>query len=62
MSGLSGPSRHPHVRRSLVSVEFLSAEVTITQPWEIALYLKVFERLRSMTVYGAKARALIVKA
>lgn len=47
---------------SLVSVEFLSAEVNITQPSEIALYLKAFEQLRSMAVYGADARALTLKA
>lgn len=29
---------------------------------EIALYLKAFEQLRSMAVYGADARSLIVKA
>jgi transcriptional regulator with XRE-family HTH domain len=47
---------------ALVSVEFLSAEVTIQQPSEIALYLKAFERLRGMAVYGTDARALIVRA
>jgi transcriptional regulator with XRE-family HTH domain len=47
---------------TLVSVELLSAQVNITQPSEIALYLKAFEELRSMAVYGAQARALIVKA
>jgi transcriptional regulator with XRE-family HTH domain len=47
---------------TLVSVELLSAEVNITQPTEIALYIKAFEQLRSMAVYGAEARALIVKA
>jgi hypothetical protein len=47
---------------TLVSVEFLSAEVNITQPSEIVLYLKAFEELRGMAVYGADARALIVKA
>ncbi|MFF0183923.1 helix-turn-helix domain-containing protein [Streptomyces sp. NPDC005244] len=47
---------------NLVSVEFLSAQVNITQPSEIALYLKAFERLRAMAVYGADARALIVRA
>lgn len=46
----------------LVSVELLSAEVNVTQPSEIALYLKAFEELRSMAVYGAEARALIAKA
>jgi transcriptional regulator with XRE-family HTH domain len=46
----------------LVSVEFLSAEVNITQPSEIAVYLTAFERLRSMAVYGAEARELVVIA
>jgi transcriptional regulator with XRE-family HTH domain len=47
---------------SLVSVELVSAEVNVTQPSEIALYLKVFEQLRELAVYGAQARALILKA
>ncbi|MGW7052504.1 DUF5753 domain-containing protein [Streptomyces sp. NPDC054887] len=47
---------------NLVSVEMLSAQVNITQPSEIALYLKAFEELRAMAVYGASARALIVNA
>ncbi|WPB92687.1 helix-turn-helix domain-containing protein [Streptomyces malaysiensis] len=47
---------------TLVSVELLSARVQVTQPSEIALYLKAFEELRSMAVYGAEARALILKA
>ncbi|WP_405796767.1 helix-turn-helix domain-containing protein [Streptomyces sp. NBC_01506] len=47
---------------SLVSVELLSARVTVTQPSETALYLRAFDELRAMAVYGADARALIVKA
>ncbi|RRQ77084.1 transcriptional regulator [Streptomyces griseofuscus] len=47
---------------TLASVELVSAEVNLTQPSEIALYVKAFEQLRSMAVYGAEARALIVKA
>ncbi|MEU5340383.1 helix-turn-helix transcriptional regulator [Streptomyces sp. NPDC020766] len=47
---------------TLVSVELISAQVNITQPTEIALYLEAFEQLRSMAVYGADARALILKA
>jgi transcriptional regulator with XRE-family HTH domain len=47
---------------TLVSVELLAARVQVTQPSEIALYVKAFEQLRSMAVYGADARALIVKA
>lgn len=46
----------------LVSVELVSARVRITQPDEIALYLKAFEQLRGMAVYGSEARALILKA
>jgi transcriptional regulator with XRE-family HTH domain len=46
----------------LVSVELVSAEVNVTQPSEIAIYVKAFEELRSMAVYGADARALVVKA
>lgn len=46
----------------LVSVELVTAQVRINQPSEIAQYLKAFEQLRAMAVYGADARALIVKA
>ncbi|WP_445524813.1 helix-turn-helix domain-containing protein [Streptomyces cyslabdanicus] len=46
----------------LVSVELMAARVRITQPSEVALYLKAFEQLRSMAVYGADARALILRA
>lgn len=47
---------------TLVSVELLSAWVRVIQPIEIALYLGAFEELRSMAVYGTKARALVVRA
>ncbi len=47
---------------ALVSVEAISAQVSITQPHEIALYLKAFDQLREMAVYGAEARALVEKA
>jgi hypothetical protein len=46
----------------LVSVELVSAEITVTQPVEVAQYLDTFKRLRSMAVYGAQARALILRA
>lgn len=46
----------------LVSVELVSARVRINQPSEIELYVRAFEELRGMAVYGADARALIVKA
>ncbi len=47
---------------SLVSVELVSAQVRITQPSEIGLYVKAFEQLRRTAVYGADARALVVRA
>ncbi|MGQ4358852.1 helix-turn-helix domain-containing protein [Streptomyces sp. SAS_272] len=47
---------------ALVSVELLAARVQVTQPSEIALYVKAFERLRGMAVYGAEARALVLRA
>jgi transcriptional regulator with XRE-family HTH domain len=46
----------------LVSVELVSAQVRISQPTEVALYVSAFEQLRSMAVYGADARTLIVRA
>jgi transcriptional regulator with XRE-family HTH domain len=45
-----------------VQVETLSANIIITRSSEIALYLRAFERLAKMAVYGAKARALILEA
>ncbi|AWW43401.1 helix-turn-helix domain-containing protein [Streptomyces cadmiisoli] len=47
---------------TLVSVELLAARVQVTQPSDIALYVRSFEQLRGMAVYGANARALIVRA
>ena len=47
---------------SLVSVELLAARVQVTQPSEIAMYITAFEHLRTMAVYGADARALILRA
>lgn len=38
-------------------VELLSAGVTVTQPREIALYVKGFTELAAHAVYGNKARA-----
>ncbi|MFR9722916.1 helix-turn-helix domain-containing protein [Streptomyces sp. MS19] len=46
----------------LVAVELLSARVTVTEPSDVALYLKAFQDLTSLAVYGADARALILKA
>jgi len=46
----------------LVSVELVTARVRISQPSEVTIYVTAFEQLRTMAVYGAEARALIVKA
>jgi transcriptional regulator with XRE-family HTH domain len=45
-----------------VHVELLSAQVTVTAPSEVALYLRAFEKLTEMAVYGAEARSLITAA
>ncbi|WP_242454283.1 Scr1 family TA system antitoxin-like transcriptional regulator [Bailinhaonella thermotolerans] len=48
--------------REQVSVELVSAAVTVTAPSEIARYEREFDRLAGMAVHRAKARALIRKA
>lgn len=45
-----------------VRVETVSAQLTVTQPREIALYGRTFERMQSAAVYGADARELIAAA
>jgi transcriptional regulator with XRE-family HTH domain len=45
--------------RRKVLVETITAESTITQPREIALYEKVFNALADQAVYGDAARALV---
>ena len=45
-----------------VSVELLSASVTVTSPGEIDLYVKAFAELSAMAVFGAPARHLIAGA
>lgn len=45
-----------------IRVETVSAQLTITQPREIALYGKTFDRMQAAAVYGAAARALIAAA
>ncbi|MGW6599453.1 helix-turn-helix domain-containing protein [Streptomyces sp. NPDC055036] len=46
----------------LVLVETYSAEFSVTQPREIALYAKAFDLLKASAVYGRAARALIRSA
>ena len=47
---------------SRVHVETVSAGLDISQPREIALYVRVFERLQRSAVYGHNARHLIALA
>ncbi len=42
-----------------VHIELLSAQVTVTVPGEVVVYLRAFERLAGLAVYGAEAHALI---
>jgi transcriptional regulator with XRE-family HTH domain len=46
----------------LVHVETVSAELSVSQPQEVAVYVKAFQRLTKQTVIGAAARALIAAA
>ncbi|MEV1006039.1 DUF5753 domain-containing protein [Streptomyces sp. NPDC049881] len=48
--------------RNRVLVELVTAEVTITQPREIAVYLRSFTALAEMAVYGKAARRCITEA
>jgi transcriptional regulator with XRE-family HTH domain len=45
-----------------VHVELLSAQVTVTAPSEITLYVRAFERLAEVAVHGPEARVLITAA
>jgi transcriptional regulator with XRE-family HTH domain len=45
-----------------VHVELLSAQVTVTVPGEVVVYLRAFERLAGLAVYDADACALITGA
>jgi transcriptional regulator with XRE-family HTH domain len=45
-----------------VAVELVSAYLCITQPHEIAVYGRAFDRLAGQAVYGAAARTLIADA
>ena len=45
-----------------VYVELLSAQVTVTAPTEVALYLHAYGKLAEIAVYGPQARSLIAAA
>ncbi|WP_406507153.1 helix-turn-helix domain-containing protein [Streptomyces sp. NBC_00212] len=44
------------------AVELLSADVTVTVPSEVVLYVRAFKELAKMAVHGPQARALITEA
>lgn len=45
-----------------VHIELLSAQVTVTAPSEITLYVKAFEKLAALAVFGQDAARLIAAA
>ncbi|MEU9705100.1 helix-turn-helix transcriptional regulator [Streptomyces sp. NPDC047981] len=45
-----------------VHVELLTAQVTLTAPGEVAMYVRAFGDLREMAVYGSEARACVADA
>jgi transcriptional regulator with XRE-family HTH domain len=45
-----------------VLIELLSAKVTVTTPSEITLYVRAFEKLANLAVYGEQAHGLITAA
>ncbi|MEV7547873.1 Scr1 family TA system antitoxin-like transcriptional regulator [Streptomyces sp. NPDC089915] len=45
-----------------VVVELSTAQLTLTQPSEIATYARIFTELDRMAVYGSPARTLITNA
>jgi hypothetical protein len=45
-----------------VQMETLSAQITVTQPREIALYVRAFAAYARVSVYGREARSLISAA
>jgi transcriptional regulator with XRE-family HTH domain len=45
-----------------VLIDTVSAEIKLTQPREIAVYVKAFDRLAASAVYGRSARGLITEA
>ncbi|TMR23907.1 helix-turn-helix domain-containing protein [Nonomuraea turkmeniaca] len=47
---------------TLVQVELLTAEINVSQPSEIAQYIRGFNHLSELAVYGTAARQLIASA
>jgi hypothetical protein len=47
---------------TLVALETPTASIEVTRPQEVELYTRMFEHLRGAAVFGAQARALIIRA
>lgn len=47
---------------SRVLIETPAAELAITQPRDIAVYLRTFNELAAVALYGSRARELISRA
>jgi hypothetical protein len=45
-----------------IHVETLTAQVTVTAPGEVVVYLRAFDQLARLAVHGAQARTLITDA
>jgi hypothetical protein len=45
-----------------VHIETLTAQVTVTAPGEVIVYLRAFDQLARLAVYGTQARSLITEA
>ena len=45
-----------------VQVELMTANITVTAPTEVALYIKAFGHYADLAVYGGRARSLITSA
>ncbi|MFI9076085.1 helix-turn-helix domain-containing protein [Streptomyces sioyaensis] len=45
-----------------VHVELLTAQVTLTTPGEVGMYVKAWAELQELAVYGSDARALVTEA
>ncbi|MGN2640047.1 helix-turn-helix domain-containing protein [Nocardia takedensis] len=56
------PTNFTMFDREMALVEGISAELTVTQPRELALYGRAFDTLAARSVTGEKARALIRSA
>ena len=45
-----------------VHVELLSAQVTVTVPGEVVVYLRAFDQLSALAVFGGEAQTIVSRA